>query len=178
MAALENERHEEFCQLLAVKGLPRWKAYAEAGFRPGDKRQASKRAYRLLQRPDIQVRLAELDHTACDLAREVKVDRALILDGLKEIYDRCMDAVPVKDRHGNPTGQWRFDAKGAIQALKLYGQELGMFRNVSETWHGKLDPTEGMGRDDLREMILGLCDELGFTLVEDGAAQGSGPVRH
>jgi hypothetical protein len=168
MPALKNECHEKFCLNLAVKGLPRWKAYAEAGFSPGNKRQASKRASALLQRPDIQVRLGELDRTACDMAREVKLDRTCVLNRLEEVYQRCMDAVPVKDRHGNPTGQYRFDSKGALQALRLYGQELGMFKNVSEVWKGHLDPTEGVSRADLRKMILGLCDELGFTLVEDG----------
>jgi hypothetical protein len=150
MPALKNECHEKFCLNLAVKGLPRWKAYAEAGFSPGNKRQASKRASALLQRPDIQVRLGELDRTACDMAREVKLDRTCVLNRLEEVYQRCMDAVPVKDRHGNPTGQYRFDSK------------------VSEVWKGHLDPTEGVSRADLRKMILGLCDELGFTLVEDG----------
>ena len=151
MSALGNERHERFCQLVAIKGMHHYKAYL-AVFSTDSKAQATKRAHKLLKRPEVQSRLGELDQVACDLGREVKVDQEWVLAQLHDVYVRCMDAIEIKDRHGNPTGQYRFDAKGAVAALKLIGMEHGLFRTVSTTYHGQVDPTEGLSRADLREM--------------------------
>jgi hypothetical protein len=50
-----------------------------------------------------------------------------VLDRLKEIVERSMQAMPVLDREGNPTGEYTFQASSAIRVLELIGKELGMF---------------------------------------------------
>jgi phage terminase small subunit len=45
------------------------------------------------------------------------------------VVEHAMDAVPVLDMKGNPTGMWRFDSTGANKALELIGKHLGMFKD-------------------------------------------------
>lgn len=62
-----------------------------------------------------------------------------------------MQAVPVVDRHGGPTGEFRFDAAGALRALELIGRELGMFVERKEVRSG---PFEGVSDDELDTIIF------------------------
>ena len=50
-----------------------------------------------------------------------------VLETLREIVERCMREVPVRDRAGNETGEWTFKAREALSALGLLGKHLGMF---------------------------------------------------
>ena len=50
-----------------------------------------------------------------------------VLDTLRQIVERCMREVPVRDRAGNETGEWTFKAREALSALGLLGKHLGMF---------------------------------------------------
>lgn len=79
-----------------------------------------------------------------EIAAEAKVDAAFILNGAKEVYDRCMqnvrplkhpDGSPRTDDEGNPV--YAFDAKASIAALKLMGDHINVqaFKQVTETKH-------------------------------------------
>ena len=59
MPVLTNERHERFCQAIAV-GMNQTPAYIAAGFgaRPG--RGAAQAAYKLRRKPDVAECIAEL----------------------------------------------------------------------------------------------------------------------
>jgi phage terminase small subunit len=50
-----------------------------------------------------------------------------VLKNLKEVAERCMEAVPVLDKEGNPLGAYRFEPHGANRALELLGKHLGLF---------------------------------------------------
>lgn len=50
-----------------------------------------------------------------------------VLQGLRENVQRCMQAKPVLDREGSPTGKYTYHATGANRALELLGKHLGMF---------------------------------------------------
>ena len=50
-----------------------------------------------------------------------------VIGTLREIVDRCMREVPVRDRAGNETGEWTFKAREALSAIGLLGKHLGMF---------------------------------------------------
>lgn len=43
-----------------------------------------------------------------------------------------MQAAPVTDRDGMPTGEYRYDGSVANRALELLGKELGMFIDRSK----------------------------------------------
>jgi hypothetical protein len=77
-------------------------------------------------------------------AREAAVNASAmnkewVLDQLREIVDRSMQAVPVLDRQGNPTGEFRYQPAPAIRAAELIGKELGMFRNDRDENSFRLD---------------------------------------
>ena len=61
------------------------------------------------------------------LSAQRELDAGWVLISLREVVERCMQAVPVLDRSGRETGEWRFDAAGATRALGLIGKQLGMF---------------------------------------------------
>ncbi len=74
----------------------------------------------------------------------VLYDAAYVVEGLKSVYSRCMQAAPVTkfdflqrrevqvmadDDNGNPVGVYQFDAQNANKALELLGKAKGLFDN-------------------------------------------------
>lgn len=55
-----------------------------------------------------------------------------VLQGLKEINERCRTAEPVYDKEGNETGEYKFDSSGANKALELIGKHFKMFTDRLE----------------------------------------------
>jgi hypothetical protein len=68
-----------------------------------------------------------------------------------------MQHEPVLNAKGEETGEYRFDSKGANQALGLLGKELGMFVDRKEIRHGPL--TEATD-DELKSETARLLEEL------------------
>lgn len=86
MPRLTNELHERFCQLLPVvrrKGGSNSDAYREAGGK-GSKRAAEVSASRILHRPDVQARLAEL---AAPAVRKAQVSMDSLIQQLDTVFD-------------------------------------------------------------------------------------------
>jgi phage terminase small subunit len=50
-----------------------------------------------------------------------------VVERLVENVGRAMQAEPVFDRGGNPTGEWTFQGSVANKALELLGKHAGMF---------------------------------------------------
>lgn len=59
--------------------------------------------------------------------RRTQITADYVLKGLQEIHERCVQAVQVLDKNGNPTGEWKFDAANANKALELLGRHLKLF---------------------------------------------------
>ena len=55
-----------------------------------------------------------------------------LVDNLKEIRDRCMQAEPVLDKMGQPTGEYRFDSQAAIKAVDLLGKHIGLYEKDND----------------------------------------------
>src|SRR5262245_28581808 len=118
MPVLPKNKHELFAQGLA-KGLGIGAAYEAAGYKT-----SPAAATRLSKNVKIRERVKELQEAA---AEKVVLTKQWVLDRLKEIVERTMQAEPVLDREGKPTGEYTFQANGANKALELIGKELGMF---------------------------------------------------
>src|SRR5262249_28671973 len=118
MPVLPKNRHELFAQGLA-KGLGIGAAYEAAGYKP-----SPAAATRLSENVKLRERVAELQAAS---AEQATVDRRWVLERLKENVERCMQATPVLDHEGNPTGKYKFAGNAANKALELLGKELGMF---------------------------------------------------
>jgi phage terminase small subunit len=131
--SLRNPRYERFAYGLA-EGKPAYQAYIDAGFA---KAGAAQSASRLLksQRAGIRERVAEIlqereqiDAEGTKLAIErTAIDKEWVIERLRENVERAMQAQPVLDRAGNPTGSYVYNGAAANRALELLGKELGMF---------------------------------------------------
>jgi len=123
MAALKNARHEKFAQELA-KGKSATDAYKAAGYKPDDGNAA-----RLTGNDRIKERLAELTERAADKA---VVDKAWVLDRLRQNVETCMTMDFVRGPNGQPTPAVTHNPAAANKALELLGKELGMFKDQHE----------------------------------------------
>jgi len=108
-----SARHQIFAEHI-LKGEAPGQAVISTGYQVKNAQNASRRAYELLQRPDIShalsLRYEELRKNSDISLNEVKGNARLILE-------RCTQAAPVIDKKtGEPTGDWTFDASGANKA--------------------------------------------------------------
>ncbi len=127
-------------------------AALRAGYSP---HTADRQGHRLLKNVEVgaavQAAMRERRHHS-------ELREAWVLENLREVVERSMEAKPVLDRQGRSTGQYRFNAAGALRGLELIGRHLGMF-------------TDNERFDDLRSLT---DDELYQELARLEASQGKG----
>ena len=134
MAALKNPRHEQFAELVASGRAPS-EAYSSVGF---SKKTAYTCGPRLVRQASVQARIAELQQViAKTTVMRAEIDRGYVLAGLRKNYERALQAEPVLDKNGNPTGQYTWNGAVANRALELMGKELGMFVDRQKYTGGK-----------------------------------------
>lgn len=114
------------------------KAAIESGYgkkRDGtiNERSAAQQGYRLMQNELIKARINEI---MCNSANEVGATRYYIAKKLKETADRCLQDIKPK-MEWNPeekcmeeTGEFTFNAHGAVNALKTLAEIQGMKTNT------------------------------------------------
>lgn len=136
---LEQRFVEEYCVDLNHKS-----ACIRCGI---DAKKAAETGRRLMRNPEI---MQAIDVRLAELSKHSIVNAEYVRSKLKEIVERCMQAVPVMEKvRGDggktemiPTGEFKFDAGNANKALELIGKHLNMF-------------SEKTG-DDLREELKAL----------------------
>ena len=181
---LANVRHEAFCRYVAKDKLTYAAAYVRAGFSEGGKANASTLAKmpQIVDRIDELLAIYEADEEADeqalsvevrDMLTEVTVDGAVsekaILGGLVRCYHAGVKGAPVSS---------------AVAALKLLGQERGMFQEKpkdltpAEKVKALADETrkpqvlEHAGNDDDDAVFLAAMERIGEK-VELGEAPES-----
>ena len=168
MARLRNLRHERFARLVAA-GVVVAAAYAEAGYRAGG---AASRGATLARRPAVAGRIEELSR-ALDSDQIGISDvyppmegpgRDWVVARLVETAERALQAVPVTDRKGEPTGEFTYQGSVALRALELLGRELGMFTDKKEPPDGGV---EALSDADLERRAVRLAQALGVGRVGD-----------
>lgn len=82
--------------------------------------------YQLLQKPSV---LGILKNKQEALAKRTELSQEWVISRLKTITERCMQAEPVLDSKGIPTGEYIFQATGANKSLELLGKHIGMFND-------------------------------------------------
>jgi hypothetical protein len=81
----------------------------------------------------VSARIEELKAAISEpQVEEMPLTRARVRKMLQQIINRAMQAEPVRDRHGNPTGQFKYDARIALAAVELMGKDIGMFQAKCE----------------------------------------------
>ena len=115
-----TDKQRMFCEeyLVDFNGTRAAKA---AGY---SEKTADRQAYENLRKPEIQQALGAMKALRLQRVRKSQDD---VISELEMIKDRCLQAYPVYDRQGYPTGEWEFKENGAIKALELQGKHLGMF---------------------------------------------------
>ena len=126
---LTNGKYEHFAHLIA-KGESPAKAYVLCGYSSNGALQSGNR---LLRNPDVSARVEELRTAVSERQVEkIAVDRAWVIAMLIENAKRAMQVEPVRDREGNPIGQYNYQGGVANKALELLGKEIGMFQTTCE----------------------------------------------
>lgn len=82
-----------------------------------------------LQKPEIQERIQEL---ADERSKRVIITADEVLRNIKNIGERCMQAVPVtkfnpETKEYEQTGEYEFKENGALKAQELLGKHLKLF---------------------------------------------------
>jgi len=129
MPDLRNTRWERFAQFLADGKRP-GQAYQLAGFGKSTSRPSA-----LAKNPEIVARVGEITRAREEFKQrelQIAVERSAVsktwvLERLKENVERSMQAIPVLDNEGNPTGEYQYNGFVANKALELLGREIGMF---------------------------------------------------
>jgi phage terminase small subunit len=117
-------------------------AALRAGYSPAS---AKTLGCKLLKNPKVA---AAIEAGMAARSRRTGIEADWVLQRLKEVAQRCLTAEPAKDRKGKPTGEYRFDARGATKALELVGKHLGMFSAKT----GAAQPARAGTAKDPREM--------------------------
>lgn len=128
---MSTEKQKLFCSEY-VKDYNGTQAAIRAGY---SAKTAASQASRLLKNPDV---LKEIKENQKKLVDSLCITEEKIIKNLQDVYDRCMAAVPVTEWDYSEhklveTGQYLFDSKGALKAIQLLGQHLGMFNSKEST---------------------------------------------
>ncbi len=181
---LEDPLREKFCQNVAIQGMKGGKAYMAAGYATKNASRASHAGSALRKRIEIANRIEALLERQAEYALE---SREWVDAQLKEVVNRCMQKIAVLDRHGKPTGVWKFDGKNANQALHLMGKDRGMFVERVEINQADAE-TQGKSDAEVRAMLMSHLYDLGrpffiqaaeelFGLKLENGDQGAGGAK-
>lgn len=150
------------------------------GMSPGEAMAASEITYSIKtcqdwerKNPAVRARIEELSAIATKNAiLQTGLDREWVITRLMSVVDRCMEAEPVRDKDGNDTGAFEFNAAGANQALRMLGDTLGLFK-PAEVKPG--DEYASLSDDDLNRIMAELAAQTGLIEFAQGekAAPGS-----
>jgi phage terminase small subunit len=90
---------------------------------------AKEMGYENLTKPHIK---GKIDKAINERSEKLQISAEYVLSSLKEVAERCMQATPVYDSDGEPTGEYRFEHSGANKALELLGKHLKLFTDKVE----------------------------------------------
>jgi hypothetical protein len=89
---------------------------------------------------------------------KTSITKAWVIAKLVENVDRAMEAEPVLDPKGNPTGEYKYNSNVANRALELLGKEIGMFVDRKEV--GGPGALADLNDEELKEAIIERTREL------------------
>lgn len=126
-------------------------------------RHPNKLASQMKARPPVR---RAIDAAMSERARHTGITAEWVLNNLKVVAERCLQAVPVVKRgaHQEEDGQglWSFDASGAIRSLELIGRHRGMFKDqVDHVVKGRMVHEHGLcsRSEAILEMLTGTVSE-------------------
>lgn len=154
-----------FCQAYALGVLPdkstnltiRFSATRAAIAAGYAQRSAHNRGYRLLDREDVQ---REVQRLVDGVAAKQDLSAQEILRRLDEVYSRCMQAEPVVV-DGSETGEYVFNAAGAIRSCELIGRYLRMWQaEGSVNVHVTIEQARDFARGFARRILVAIEEHV------------------
>ena len=110
--------------------------------------------------PKVSARITELAHLITENSiLKNGLDRSWVISRLMSVTERCMQAEPVMDKNGDPTGEYKFDSSGANRALELLGKTMRMF-DAKET--SKQDDYAHLSDDEISRIASELAAQTGL----------------
>lgn len=82
-----------------------------------------------LKKPEIA---AAIQAAMNKRAERTQVDADYVLRTIVDTIERCKQAEPVRDRDGETTGEYKFDASAVLKGAELLGKHLRMFTDKTE----------------------------------------------
>lgn len=105
------------------------KAAIRAGYSP---KSAHVKACTLLKDPKVKVEIEAFHEKQKESLKESGITRDYVLSIIKQTVERCIQAVPVKDKDGTVLGEFKFDAANALRGAELLGRYIGMEADTSK----------------------------------------------
>lgn len=118
-----NDKQIKFCDEYLID-LNATQAAIRAGY---SEAAAAEIGYENLRKPHIAEYLAARQQ---QIREKTQVTQEWVVNRLKEISDRCMQAEPVMtfiDGEYVESGEYKFDSSGANKATELLGRHIGIF---------------------------------------------------
>jgi len=113
-------------EYLADPKLNATQAAIRAGF---SKKTAYSIGHELLTKDPIK---KAIEVAQQELKKRTEITQDWVLNNLKSVAERCMEAEQVVYRGQPVEGAYQFDSSGANRALELIGKHLGMFKDKLE----------------------------------------------
>jgi hypothetical protein len=92
---------------------------------------------------------------------KVALTQEWVLTRLMENAECALQHIPVLDRHGKPTGEYRYDGSVANRALELLGKQQGMFIDRHEV--GQPNEFENWTNEELEAFIKSGTKPVGIV---------------
>ena len=127
--ALKQKQQRFVNELLSDPERNAVKACYAAGYKCKNANVANATASRLLSNVNVQEAIKIAD---ADREKRLSITKDYVLRRLRENLERAMQAEPVLDKEGNPTGQYRYEGAVANRAAELLGKHLGLFPDRHE----------------------------------------------
>jgi len=133
-----TEKEFKFADAI-LRGIAHNVAVVEAGYKCKTKEGISVQANRLLNSVNVKTYIAlERELRELERRKKIEVDDLWITEQFKEIYNRCMQRIPVmrydrdagqmvQETDDNGEGVWTFDSSGANRALENIAKHIGYF---------------------------------------------------
>ena len=58
------------------------------------------------------------------VAEKAQINAQWVLEQAVKVHERCMQAEPIIDKEGGPTGEYKFEHSGANKALEIIGKHI------------------------------------------------------
>lgn len=118
-----TDKQMKFCEEYLID-LNATQAAIRAGY---SENSATEIGYENLRKPHIAEYLAACQN---QLREKTQITQEWVVNRLKEISDRCMQAEPVMvyiDGEYVESGEFKFDSSGANKSTELLGKHIGIF---------------------------------------------------